>query len=159
MTNLLIIKIQPISDNLLGNLNLIRVIVILAGIIFLLTTSGLLVKSIIERAKNKTYQSQVDNDHFNHDTLTGPINPINNKSYRDYTGFIIGKCENILIFTLIILNQYTALALIFTAKTIVRAEAIRQDPLYYLAGTMVNVVYSMVIGILISVIISSGIVQ
>jgi hypothetical protein len=83
------------------------------------------------------------------DTLNGPVPWEKLGSVRDYTGTLIGKCENILIFIFIIFDQYMALALIFTAKTIVRADNMRSDPLYYLAGTLINVTYSIIIALLI----------
>jgi hypothetical protein len=64
-----------------------------------------------------------------------------------YTGRIIGKCENVLILTFVLLGEYTALALVFTAKTIVRKEDISNNSLFFLAGTMINVTYSIMIGL------------
>jgi hypothetical protein len=70
------------------------------------------------------------------------------------TGVIVGKCENLLIPTLILLDAYTALAIIFTAKTIVRAEDMKsENTLYFLAGTMINFTYSVSIGIIMKMII------
>jgi hypothetical protein len=66
-----------------------------------------------------------------------------------YTGFIIGKCENVLILTFVLLGEYTALALVFTAKTIVRKEDISNNSLFFLAGTMINVTYSIIIGLVV----------
>ena len=71
-----------------------------------------------------------------------------NKAKYD-TGFIIGKCENIIILSLVLINAYTALALVFTAKSIVRADDIKKDPKYYLGGTLVNFTYSLVMGFII----------
>jgi hypothetical protein len=67
------------------------------------------------------------------------------------TGTIVGKCENFLILTFMLLNAYTALALIFAAKTVVRKEDIKTNTLYYLAGTMVNVTYSILFSVIIKV--------
>jgi hypothetical protein len=70
------------------------------------------------------------------------------------TGFIVGKCENLLIPILILLDAYTALAIIFTAKTIVRAEDMKKEnTLYFLAGTMINFTYSVCVGIFMKLII------
>ncbi len=55
------------------------------------------------------------------------------------TDFVVGKCENILILTFMLLGAYTALALVFAAKAIVRREDMRTNSLYFLAGTMVQV--------------------
>lgn len=67
-------------------------------------------------------------------------------------GAIIGKCENFLIISLILANAFTGLALIFTAKSIVRSEDIKRDPRYYLGGTLVNFSYSVLMGFLIRII-------
>ena len=50
-----------------------------------------------------------------------------------------------------ILEAYTALALIFVAKTIVRKEDMNKNSLFFLAGTMVNVTYSIMIGFLVRI--------
>jgi len=50
-----------------------------------------------------------------------------------------------------LLNAYTALALIFAAKTVVRKEDIKNNTLYYLAGTMVNVTYSILFSVILKV--------
>ncbi|MFO7966276.1 MAG: hypothetical protein R6U44_01585 [Archaeoglobaceae archaeon] len=80
------------------------------------------------------------------------INKMISKDVLD-TGFIVGKCENILVVTLILLNAYTALAILFAAKTIVRKEDISSNSLYYLAGTMANVTYSVLIGLVTKILI------
>jgi hypothetical protein len=49
----------------------------------------------------------------------------------------------------------TALGLIFTAKGFLRKDDIRKDPLYFLAGTMINFTYSIVIGILLKILLST----
>ena len=43
------------------------------------------------------------------------------------TGFVVGKCENLLILTFMFLNAYTALALVFAAKAIVRREDMSKE--------------------------------
>jgi hypothetical protein len=70
------------------------------------------------------------------------------------TGSAIGKCENFLIYTFVILGAYTAIAIIFTAKAIVRAEDMRKNSLYYLAGTLVNVSYSILVALIAKLLIS-----
>lgn len=64
------------------------------------------------------------------------------------TGMIIGKCENFIIVTFILLNAITGLALIFTAKSLVRSEKMKEKSEFYLLGTMVNFTFSVLIGIL-----------
>ncbi len=52
-----------------------------------------------------------------------------------------------------ILGAYTALALIFAAKTVVRKEDLNKNSLFFLAGTMINVTYSIMIGLIIKILI------
>lgn len=61
-------------------------------------------------------------------------------------GAIIGKCENFLAITFILANEVTGLALIFTAKSIIRADDMKKDPRYFLGGTMVNFCFSVLMG-------------
>ena len=62
---------------------------------------------------------------------------------------IIGRCENLLIVTFVLANAYTALALIFAAKSIVRSQAMKERADYFIVGTMVNVTFSIIMGFLI----------
>ena len=64
------------------------------------------------------------------------------------TGWLIGRLENIIVLTLVIAGQYTALSIIFAAKSWVRVEdTASENTTYYLAGTLVNFTYSIVFGI------------
>ncbi len=68
------------------------------------------------------------------------------------TGTAIGKLENILILTLVLLQAYTALGVIFAAKSIVRTDDIDTgDTTYYLTGTIANFTYSIIIGVLLHI--------
>lgn len=70
------------------------------------------------------------------------------------TGTAIGKIENILIPTLMLLQAYTALGVIFAAKSIVRADDMDTgDTSYYLTGTIANFTYSVVISVLLHILI------
>jgi hypothetical protein len=69
------------------------------------------------------------------------------------TGTAIGKLENALILTLMLLQAYTALGVIFAAKSIVRAEDIDTgNTSYYLTGTIANFTYSIIIGVLLHIV-------
>lgn len=69
------------------------------------------------------------------------------------TGTAIGKVENILILTFMLLQAYTALGVIFAAKSIVRSEDIDTgDTSYYLTGTITNFTYSIIVGVLLHII-------
>lgn len=64
------------------------------------------------------------------------------------TGTVIGKIENVLVLTLILAGAYTALALVFGAKSLVRIEDTESaDSTYYLTGTLANFTWSVVVGV------------
>lgn len=64
------------------------------------------------------------------------------------TGWLIGRLENVLVLTLVITGEYTALSIIFAAKSWVRREdTSSENTTYYLAGTLVNFTYSILVGI------------
>ncbi len=101
---------------------------VLCGCALLVLTSGLVVSAVLCRTSGR------------------PLSEVVKKSERD-TGFVVGKCENILILVFVVLGAYTALGLVFAAKAVVRVEDARREPLFYLAGTMVNVTYSILFGL------------
>ncbi len=64
------------------------------------------------------------------------------------TGWLIGKLENVIVFVLVLLGEWTALSIVFAAKSIVRREDISSGKTtYYLAGTLLNFTYSIAVGI------------
>ena len=64
------------------------------------------------------------------------------------TGWLIGRLENVLVFSLVYLGAYTALSIVFAAKSFVRRDDIASgDTAYYLAGTLLNFTYSILIGL------------
>ena len=105
-----------------------KALVLLVGYAFLLLTSGRVVNGLIGYVSREDLEA-VD------------------KKTRD-TGFLIGKCENILIPTFVLFHAFTALTLIFAAKALVRREDLSRNTLYFLAGTMINFTYSLVVGVL-----------
>lgn len=105
-------------------------LIVLVGYLFLLGTSGIVVNTIISHISKGEGEKKIT------------------QRERD-TGFIIGKCENILLLTFVLLNAYTALALIFVAKTVVRKEDMSKNTLYFLSGSMINVTYSIMIAVII----------
>jgi hypothetical protein len=64
------------------------------------------------------------------------------------SGVIIGKCENILAVTLVLIGEYAGLGLVFAGKTFARSEDMQRNPSYYLGGTLVNLVWGMGIAVL-----------
>lgn len=64
------------------------------------------------------------------------------------TGRAVGKIENVLVLTLTLLGAYTALAIVFTAKSIVRWQDLSsENTTYYLTGSITNVTYSVAYGL------------
>ena len=114
-------------------MNAIQIAILITGYIILLGTSGIVVNFILSRISSV------------------PISQTISKEVRD-TGFVVGKCENILLLTFMILEAYTALALVFAAKAIVRREDMSKNSLFFLAGTMINVTYSIMVGLAIKLI-------
>jgi hypothetical protein len=64
------------------------------------------------------------------------------------TGRAIGKVENALVLTLVLTGAYTALGLVFTAKSIVRWQDMdSENTTYYLTGSVANFTYSLLVGV------------
>ncbi len=114
--------------------SILQHLIIFIFYIFALATSGMIVELFIGINKKRAYSEN---------KKTAGKAPVFNLD----TGTIIGKCENILTLTMILLGAYTGLALIFTAKSIIRADLMKKDPKYYLGGTLVNFTYSILIGL------------
>lgn len=119
---------------MIENLTWMELAIVVAGYCWLLLTSGLVVNASLNMATKEGIKKTISKDVLD-------------------TGFIVGKCENFLVVTFILLNAYTALAILFAAKTIVRKEDISSNSLYYLAGTMTNVTYSILVGLIIKILI------
>lgn len=111
--------------------NLVNAVVVLGGYAVLLATSGRFVTWTLAWADDD-YRSAVS------------------EQQRDI-GTIVGKAENVLLMTFVLVGAYTALAVIFAAKSIVRREDMKNDSLFYLAGTLVNFTYSIVVGLLVHI--------
>lgn len=107
--------------------------VVAAGYLLLLATSGRVVTYALAWADD-SYAEHVP------------------ETQRDI-GSIVGKCENVLLFTFVLMQAYTALAIIFAAKSIVRRDDMKNDSLFYLAGTLVNFTYSIVVGAVVFIVI------
>jgi len=118
-----------------------ELLTVVVGLLFLLLTSGMVIRTVFTMAG-----------------ITPPINGDDRESAREdmLYGRIFGKSENIIIFLLVLFNGYTALALIFTGKTIVRNRDKEKISVYHLAGTMINTAYSIMIAALIKYIIGKS---
>lgn len=130
------------------NLEMVQIAVALTGLMILLFTSSAVVRLFM----NRLYNKEIVEVAMEPDTSKSEADSKQETTNRVTTGRIIGKCENVLIVLLMFLQAYTALAIIFTAKTIIRKEDIQKNSMYFLVGTMINVTYSIVMGFLISVI-------
>lgn len=139
----------------------LRYAVLVAGYLFLLLTSGRVVTwvlSTIEEPPLATEGDAAGKDSPIRDAETdagagassgegtaGERAPNPTQTERD-VGRIIGKCENVLVVTFVVAGAFTALALVFGAKSIVRREDMQNNSKYYLAGTLVNFTYSLLVG-------------
>lgn len=68
------------------------------------------------------------------------------------TGLWIGLCEVFLIFILVFADAFSALAIIIGAKQFVRNEKIKENPSYYLLGTLANLSIAIMFALLAKVI-------
>jgi len=116
----------------------IKITIIKSGIVligyfvtFLIT--NILIKKIILQGKQTI---DVNND--------GELNHTDSKIIRD--GYIIGKCENIIILSFVLAGEVTGLALIFAAKSLARQKDINDNSGFFLAGTLVNFTATLVLG-------------
>lgn len=101
---------------------------VLGGCGFLLGSSTLVVTQGLER-------------------FTGDAIP-NRSDIDEDTGWLIGKLENVLVLTFTLASAYTALSIVFAAKSIIRREDMSsENTTYYLAGTLLNFTYSVVVGL------------
>ena len=118
------------------------------GALLLLFTSGKVVRKVMNIIYKKNLADLASG------AATEP-DPVEEKLARERisTGLIIGKCENLIIYLMVLTGSYTALAIIFTAKTILRKEDIAKNSMFFLAGTMINVTYSLLISLLVKLLI------
>lgn len=109
----------------------IKVIILTIGYLFTFWITNFLIKKIV--MKDKTIDANGD----------GNIDTLDQKLIKD--GYIIGKCENIIILSFVLAGEVTGLALIFAAKSLARQKDINDNAGYFLAGTMVNFTATLVI--------------
>jgi hypothetical protein len=74
---------------------------------------------------------------------------------RYATGRTIGVLERIIIFTLVLLNQWAALGFVIAAKSLARFKELESQAFadYYLIGTLASVLVAVVTGIFIGTLI------
>ncbi len=90
-----------------------------------LCASTLLIKFGIPRLKKNNIEQ----------TMLQQVKP---KIYFFDIGLFIGFFETIIIFIFVLNKEFSGLALIFSAKELVRKDEIQKDPAYYLLGTLIN---------------------
>jgi len=112
-----------------------KVAVIILGTVGLTVTSGLVLARIMRPIAKDGFAAGLD------------------ERVRD-TGVVVGKCENVLIVGFVLVGAYTALTVLFARKALVRREDMSRNSLYFLAGTMVNVTYSIVAALAIRAVVS-----
>ena len=117
------------TDNIL-----VKAIIVLIGYFATFFITNLLIKKIVLKGK------------------TGANVDIDKKTIRD--GYIIGKCENIIILSFVLAGEVTGLALIFAAKSLARQKDINDNAGFFLAGTMINFTASLVLAFILKFILS-----
>ena len=128
----------------LGSVNIVPYLIIVGGYLFTLFTSGYVFRLFIGTAGARVKEDQeVEASDDSQKESSGD----DKKWLRKLdVGSIIGKCENFLALTMVLNGEYTGLAIIFTAKSIIRLDAMKKNPKYYLGGTLVNLCYSILMG-------------
>lgn len=111
---------------------LVKIVAVITGYLFTFWITNLLIKRIVLKGKD-TADTNAD----------GKVDATDKKMIRD--GYIIGKCENIIILSFILFGEVTGLALIFAAKNLARQRDIKENAGFFLAGTMVNFTATLVI--------------
>lgn len=111
---------------------LIKAVIIISGYFITFGLTSYLIKKIVLSSKKKPENEK--------ETVTKTPKK---SEIRD--GYIIGKCENIIILSFILVGEVTGLALIFAAKNLARVKDIRDNAGFFLAGTMVNFTATLVI--------------
>lgn len=120
----------------INNNTLVKGTIIVLGYVFTFFFTNFLFRKII--LKNKE-GFDADGD--------GDIDQEDQKIIRD--GYIIGKCENIIILSFVLAGEVTGLALIFAAKSLARQKDINDQAGFFLAGTMVNFTATLVVAFVI----------
>lgn len=124
-----------------SNSTLVKGIVVLVGYFITFFVTNLLIKRIVLKGKNGF---DADGD--------GNVNITDKKIIR--VGYIIGKCENIIILSFVLAGEVTGLALIFAAKSLARQKDINDNAGFFLAGTMINFTATLVLAFIIKYILT-----
>jgi hypothetical protein len=79
--------------------------------------------------------------------LVGTFLKQNASLSTDSTGWAIGKSENLLVVLFCLADEITGLAVLVAAKAIVRKSASDEDTSYRVAGTLINLSWSLLVGL------------
>ena len=73
-------------------------------------------------------------------------------------GLIIGVIERVLLLTFVLVDEYTAITIIFAAKSIARFNELKNRKMseYYLIGTLLSITFAMAIGIVTRYLVNYG---
>ncbi len=73
-------------------------------------------------------------------------------------GMVIGVVERVMVLTFVLVNQYTAITVIFAAKSIARFNELKDRKMaeYYLIGTLVSITFALLVGIIAGEILGVG---
>ncbi len=74
-------------------------------------------------------------------------------------GMVIGVVERVMVLTFVLVNQYTAITVIFAAKSIARFNELKDRKMaeYYLIGTLASITFALLVGIITREILVGGI--
>ncbi len=127
----------------------LRVGIILVGYILAWVITNYLIKRLVIKNEMNLMISGVSKS-TNVDFDVNQDGKINEEDKKQiHTGYIIGKCENLIIVTLVLNDAFTGLAIVFTAKNLVRKEKIEKNADFYLAGTMINFTATLIISFIV----------
>ncbi|MCK4397818.1 MAG: hypothetical protein KAV25_02370 [Methanophagales archaeon] len=73
-------------------------------------------------------------------------------------GMAIGIAERIMVLTFVLVDQYTAITVIFAAKSIARFNELKDRKMaeYYLIGTLASITFALLVGIVVRAIFVGG---
>ena len=75
-------------------------------------------------------------------------------------GMVIGIIERVLVLSFVLASQYTAITIVFAAKSIARFNDLkdRKTAEYYLIGTLISITFATIIGIIIRAVLNGAVI-
>jgi len=75
-------------------------------------------------------------------------------------GMVIGIIERVLVLSFVLVSQYTAITIVFAAKSIARFNELkdRKTSEYYLIGTLISITFATIIGIIIRAVLNGAVI-